>query len=186
MPLTLLALAYAIVAALVLNVWVATRWSVHFKFSLVILVAVLYVGTYLGLREIQGWPTTDPMPSSFRLIWAKIEEPDKAFGTEGKIYLWVQELDAASRISGEPRAYKLAYRLDLAEQVEKALNQTEAGSELNGRMTRGILKPQEEDAESGLRDAEQEGESEVTGLSDDRIHLEFTELPKSKLPAKGV
>jgi hypothetical protein len=186
MPLTILALAYSLVAALVLNIWITSRWSVHFKVSLVALVAVLYVGTYFGIREIQGWPTTNPMPDSFELIWAKIDEPDKALGTEGQIYLWVRKLDVANRVSGEPRAYKLAYELSLAEEVERAINQTEDGVLLNGKMTRGILKAEEKNKEPGERKADGEGDSDVTGLSDDQIHLEFTELPMNKLPAKGV
>jgi hypothetical protein len=186
MPLTILALSYSLVAALVLNIWINSKWSVHFKVSLVILVAVLYVGTYFGMREIQGWPTTNKMPDSFRLIWAKIDEPDKALGTEGQIYLWVQKLDVTNQISGEPRAYKLEYDLSLAEEVERAINQTEDGDQLKGKMTRGILKNEEKESESGERDTDGEGDSDVTGLSDDRIHLEFTEMPKNKLPAKGV
>ena len=186
MPLTILALAYSLVAALVLNIWLTSRWSLHFKISLVMLVAVLYVGTYLGIREIQGWPSTNSMPASFRLIWAKIDEPDKVAGTPGQIYLWVQELDVARRISSEPRAYKLDYRLDLAEEVERAINQTEKGAEINGSMTRGLLKPKEDNAESGDPNTEPDGDTGVTGLNDDRVHLEFTELPRNKLPAKGV
>jgi len=182
----LLALAYAIVAALILNIWVATKWSTSFKVSLVFLVSILYVGTYFGLREIQGWPTQDPMPDSFRLLWAKIDEPDKATKSDGQIYLWVQQLDLIGQVDGEPRAYKLSYRVDLAENVADALAKIEGGNKLNGKMTRGLLKPESEVEPGPESLALDEGESGIDGFSDDRILLEFTELPRTPLPPKGV
>ena len=185
----LLALSYALVAALLLNIWIATRWSTAFKISLILLTACLYVGTYLGLREMQGWPTTDPMPDAarFRLLWAKIEEPDKSSGSEGRIYLWIQKLDVADRLVGQPRAYSLPFRPDLAEEVEAAINKVGEGALLNGRMTRGLLKERSPD-DLHIRDLSMidDGDSEATGLRDDRILLEFTEMPRSPLPAKSI
>ncbi len=180
----LLALSYALLAALVLNIWIATKWSTAFKISLVLIMTLLYIGTYLGLREIQGWPTTDPMPDSFRLLWAKIDEPDKQSGSEGNIYMWVQNIDAAERLTGEPRAYKLPYRLDLAEKVQSAMNKSEEGAILNGKMTRGMIKEQKEELKAEEQIAE--GDSDPTGPADGRILLEFTEVPRTQLPAKGI
>jgi hypothetical protein len=187
MSVQLLAIAYAFVAALLLNVWIATRWSTAFKITMLVLVSVLYIGSYMGMREVQGWPTQDEIPASFRLIWAKIDEPDKDAGTDGQIYLWVQDIDITQRITSEPRAYKLPYELALAEEVAQAMQQTEAGVLLNGKMTRGMLKPKsEEDPTAMAQQMEDSAESDVTGTSNDRIHLEFTELPKSPLPAKST
>ena len=122
----LLAIAYAIIAALTLNIWLSTRWSTGFKVCLIVLVSGLYVGTYFGLSEIQGWPTKNPTPDSFRLLWANIDEPDKGANSDGQIYLWVRQLDLNGQIDGEPRGHKLPYRVDLAENVEDALEKMEA------------------------------------------------------------
>lgn len=183
----LLAIAYALVAALLLNIWIATRWSTGFKASIILLTSLLCVGTYLGLRDLQGWPTTDPMPESFRLLWAKIDEPDKTTISEGRIFLWVQELDVADRIKGQPRAYSLPFQADLAEQVESALKKVEEGAVLNGRMTRGLLKEESMDeTQSPDKQMLDNGDSGATGLGDGRILLEFTEMPKTPLPAKAI
>jgi hypothetical protein len=182
----LLAIGYALVVALLLNIWIATKWSVAFKVSLVIIVTLLYVGTYFGLKEIQGWPATEPLPDSFRLLWAKIDEPDKRSNSKGQIYLWIQEVDVAERISGQPRAYKLPYQIDLAEQVEDAINKLGEGATLNGQRTRGLLK-QDTDAEAPKSPlTEPADDSDAVGFTDGRILIEFTELPKNTLPAKGI
>lgn len=187
MSIQLLALSYALVAALLLNIWIATRWSTGFKVTIILLTTSLYVGTYLGLTEMQGWPTTDPMPESFRLLWAKIDEPEKTTASEGRIYLWVQELDVAERITGQPRAYSLPFEPDLAEEVEAALNKVEEGALLNGRMTRGLLKEESGDEnQQANQQVMDEGDSDATGLGDGRILLEFTEMPKTPLPAKAI
>ena len=180
----LLAFSYALLAALLLNIWIATKWSTAFKVSLVLITTLLYIGTYIGLREIQGWPTTDPLPDSFRLLWARIDEPDKQSGKEGTIYLWVQKLDVADRLTGEPRAYSLPYRLDLAEDVQSAMNKTEEGVLLNGRMTRGLLK--ENDSDMQPSSPETQGDADETSIGGVRVLLEFSEVPRTRLPAKGI
>ncbi len=184
MAVPLLAIAYVLVAALILNVWIATGWRTGVKVSLVLLVTLLYVSTYVGLREIQGLPAEGEPPERFRLLWAKIEEPDKASRSVGHIYLWVQALDMAQSVVGEPRAYKLPWRLDLAEAVEKATNDAEAGALINGRLTREPIAPAEAGEVAATRQQHREGsETTAGGL---RIQLEFTELPRTPLPAKGV
>ncbi len=179
MSIPLLALSYALLTALLLNIWIATKWSTAFKISLVVITALLYIGTYIGLRELQGWPSTDPLPDSFRLVWARIDEPDKRSGKEGNIYLWVQKLDMAERLTGEPRAYRLPYQLELAENIQSAMNKTEQGTLLNGKMTRGPLR-ENEDEHAG----ETQGDADETSTGRGRVLLEFSEVPRTQLPVK--
>jgi hypothetical protein len=181
---SLLAIGYALMAALLLNIWIATRWSTAFKVSMVLLASLLYIGTYVGLKEIQGWPTTDPLPDAFRLLWAKIDEPDKRTSSDGQIYLWVQLIDAADRVSGEPRVFKLPYRIELAEEVEDAIDRLEAGATLNGRRTRGLLKQDSEEVQDTPQTMA-EG-PDATGFTDGRVLIEFMELPATTLPAKAI
>ena len=146
----------------------------------------MYVGTYLGLKEVQGWPTSDPLPGSFRLIWAKVDQPDKRTNTQGQIYLWVRTIDVAERITGEPRAYKLPFHTALAEQVQDALDKLEGGATLNGQRTRGLLKQDPEMEIPSNPQALADEASAATGFNDGQVLLEFTELPRAVLPAKAI
>jgi hypothetical protein len=186
MSVPILAIAYVLVAALLLNLWLATRWHTGIKLALIAVVTLLYLGTYSGLREIQGWPSEDPLPQSFRLLWAKIDEPNKSRGTEGQIYLWVQELDPGLGIAGEPRAYRLPFRLDLAEQVEQAMNSTEAGAQMNGRMTRAPINPMEDEDPLAASQAVDAAGADPIGTGDRRLILEFSKMPRTALPPKAV
>ena len=51
----LLALAYVAVAALLLNLNVTSAWSAPVKAAAIAVVSLLYGGTYLGIRTLEGW-----------------------------------------------------------------------------------------------------------------------------------
>ena len=99
----ILAIAYAVMGALLLYLLIATRRTVSFKIFLVILVSGLYVGTYLGLKDLQGWPVTEELPQHFRLHWAMISDPDKSQKTTGSIYFWIQPTAPTGKLVAEPR-----------------------------------------------------------------------------------
>jgi hypothetical protein len=186
MSVYLLAIAYVAVAALLLNVWLSTAWSTTVKISLIVVVTGLYAASYQGLREIQGWPTQQTLPATFHLLWASIEEPDKVAGSQGQIYLWIRKLDRAQQPTGKPRAYKLPWRLELAEQVAAALRRTEAGESLNGSLSRQPIEATEEDtnAEHDPVTGDQNN-LPSTNLDQEPIQLEFSQLPRAPLPAKA-
>ena len=62
----------------------------------------------------------------------------------------------------------------------------EGGNPVNGRLTRGLIKPESEEDPASDSPAMEGGESDAKGFSDNRIILEFTEMPRTPLPPKDV
>ena len=77
----LLTLAYVAIAALLLNLNLATRHSRTVKVAAIMLVTALYVGAWHGHKGLLGWASDDALPERFRLHYATVEEADKAGGT---------------------------------------------------------------------------------------------------------
>ena len=180
-----LAIAYAVMGALLLYLLMATRRSVSFKTFIVVLVSGLYVSTYLGLKELQGWPVNEALPDRFRLHWAMINEPDKAQHAQGAIYLWIQPSAPNGKLTHEPRAYHLPYEQTMAEKVQNALRQIDEGQTVDGQVTRSQLAVKvKETAEPNnlklnLDPANAAVQERATGL-------QFMPLPRAALPPKGT
>ena len=119
-PAVLLTLAYVGVAALLLNLNLATRHPGAVKAGAIALVAALYVGAWHGHKGLLGWASDDPLPARFRLHYATVEEPDKGTGAPGTIYLWISALDGAVA-QRAPRAYRVTWDADTARAVLDAL-----------------------------------------------------------------
>lgn len=130
----LLTLAYVAVAALLLNLNLATPRRGAIKVAAIALVTALYVGAWHGHKALLGWASDDPLPERFRLHYATVEDPDKASRTPGTIYLWVSSLDgpAAQR---EPRAYRITWDAETAQTVLDALAEVERGVAMEGATT---------------------------------------------------
>jgi len=180
-----LAIAYAVIGALLLYLLVATRRSVSFKILTVVLISGLYVGTYLGLKQLQGWPVSEELPDRFRLHWAMINEPDKAQHAQGAIYLWIQPSAPNGKLIDEPRAYHLPYELKMAEKVQDALRQIDEGQTVEGQVTRSQLavETQESAAENNLKLNQDPANAAVP---EQEAGLQFAPLPRTALPAKGA
>ena len=103
-----LSIAYAAVAALLLNLNLATRYAGWIKGASVVLVTGLYVGSWSGLNGLMGWATPAVLPEEFRVMWIAMDEPDKKTRESGHIYFWVRELDEAGLPIGAPRARRPA------------------------------------------------------------------------------
>lgn len=130
----LLTLAYVAVAALLLNLNLATPRRGATKVAAIALVTALYVGAWHGHKALLGWASNDALPERFRLHYATVEDPDKASRTPGTIYLWVSSLDgpAARR---EPRAYRITWDAETARTVLDALAEVERGVAMEGSTT---------------------------------------------------
>ena len=89
---------------------------------------LLYVGTYHGAQNLRGWAIADAPPNPFKLHWAVVEEPDKAAGTDGAIYILAQKLNSRNITVGKPRLYQLPFSPELAEQVDEALKRKKTGA----------------------------------------------------------
>ena len=176
----LLTLAFVAVAALLLNLNLATRHSARVKVSAIVLVTLLYVAAWSGYRGITGWATSQPLPEDFRVYWLMVEDPEKVSGKPGAIFFWVRELDDAGFPAGPPRAHRVAWSEDAARVAEAALASMEAGEILNGRLSRDAMAPEESDkpmsdyaGDGGAPGAEQPG-------------FEFSRVPPPALPLKSA
>lgn len=137
-----LAIAYAAVAALLLNLGLRSRWPLAVKLAAVVVVSTLYVATFLGLRAREGWPTSVAIDQRFRLEAVLVDEPDRALRTQGAVFYWVRLLDADGEASGPPRSYRRDFTPEEA-------NRARAASELlrRGVPVEGRLQPADEGTE---------------------------------------
>jgi hypothetical protein len=175
----LLALCYTALAALLLNLNVATAWSWRVKAGSIALVSVFYGATWFGLQALEGWPTAQPLPERFRLQWIAIDEPDKRSGSDGAIYFWVR-LDGDEVAGDEPRAHVVPYDGETADDAREALAMLQGGRRVEGRLTKGLIDTSVEES-----DAPDIGEEAAgSGGLDDRPRFEFREVPPPDLPAK--
>ena len=182
-----LAICYAAVAALLLNLNVATAWSWRVKAGSIALVTLFYGATWIGLQSLEGWPTSRPVPERFRLQWVAIDEPDKRTGSDGAIYFWVRGLDGANGANGadgaggEPRAHVVPYDAGTADAAREALALLQGGRRVEGWLTKGPIDP-------GVEESDAEDASETapgSGGVEERPRFEFREVPPPDLPAKS-
>ena len=148
-----------------------------------ILVSGLYVGTYLGLKDLQGWPVTEELPQRFQLHWAMISEPDKSQKTTGSIYLWIQPTAPTGKLMAEPRAYHLPYDVKMAEKVENALRQIDEGKIVEGQLARERLEA--ETTQDRSSDMPLALDPANAAFQERDAGLEFTTLQRNNLPPKG-
>lgn len=176
-----LTVAYVAVAALLLNLNLATRWNVFVKAGAVVLVTALYAVAWQGHKGLLGWATGEPLPDEFRVHWVTIDEPDKSAGTAGTIYYWVRELDSAGLPHGQPRAHRVRWDEATAEAAEAALEQLEGGELLKGRISRQIV---DSVAPPPVDGADYDGGALSSSTSGDRPQFEFSRVPPPALPPK--
>ena len=158
----LLSIAYALTAALLLNMNLATRYSFPVKSGVILLVSCFYVGTWSGYQHLSGWATNQPLPDEFRLIYLSIEERVSADDEPGHIYYWVRPLDEAGLPYGPPRVHRIKWSESEAENAEAAMSAIEDGEELS----------------------DYAGELGVTGDSEGMVNIRFMRAPPRTLPPK--
>ena len=182
----ILGLSYAAIAALLLNLNLSNhlpqRYSRAIKISAIVIVSLLYAGTYHGSQNLRGWAIAKAPPNPFKLHWAIVEEPDKIKRTDGAIYILGQALARNGVPTGSPRLYQLPFTPELAEEIDEALNKKEDGKPLEARMVYKAARPDSEMDEIQKRDG---NKSRPDSAGDEeRLKLEFRELPTPDLPPK--
>lgn len=127
-----LAAGYGLVAALL--AWLMIGSGLHWlpKALGAVATAGLIPMTYHAVGELRGVPSDQPPPPFFKLHWARVVEPNQLTEEPGRIYLWLEALDAENYPSGRPRAYALPYDDDLVRKVEAALGMIQAGEGIAG------------------------------------------------------
>jgi hypothetical protein len=134
------------------------RWLLT---AVLLALPVFYVGHYLLLQQLPGWPSRAALPQQFRLLGFDIIEPDTRAGESGRILLWINAAE-----SDQPRVHQLAYRKDLHQKLVAA-SQRQA----EGRTQLGTRSRQAATASSGQAGIAQE-------------IISFSDATPRSLPAK--
>lgn len=169
MTFTILSLtaAYALVAALVAYLLVLTRLHWVLKAAATLATVALIVMTFFGIGELRGLPSDGPLPTSFRMLWAQVIEPNPLLGERGHVFFWLQTLDSNNFPVGQPRAYQLAYSDELKLKVGEAMNKIKQGDEIQGKIDAKKALPEDtaealaQEIQTGVRDARVGGASTV-------------------------
>ena len=177
-----LSIAYALLAALLLNLNLVTPYPVWIKAGVIILTSSLYLGTWFGYQGLTGWASNQALPENFRLIYLSIHERKDLSDNPGYIYYWVRPLDEAGLPFGPPRAHRVEWTEAEAEKAEAALSSVEEGEELNGSWSRNLMSP-ENDGETLLDYA---GELSARGNGDGKVNIRFMRAPPRSLPPKAL
>ena len=104
------------------------------KLALTALCLGFYLWHYDALQRFPGWPANDDLPARFELISSFVVEPDLNNNREGRLYLWLRDLEAEHAI---PRAYRLPYRKALHRKVDDTLRKQQAGERFVGSPVSG-------------------------------------------------
>lgn len=128
-----LSIGYALIGALSLMILVYARLGWRIKATVVIVTSAFYIASFIGVRGLLGWASSDRLPPRFKLLQARIVEPHSLASDPGSIYLWVETLDDDNRPSGVPRAFRVPYSEKLAEKTDKAISDIAAGHPQGGR-----------------------------------------------------
>ncbi len=121
LPLVLLALTLAAQAR-------RPRWLTG---ALLIALPLFYIGHFLGVGAVQGWPSDTPLPEEFALLGFQVVEPSARDEDGGKILLWAQQIGAS-----QPRVHRLAYSRQLHESLVAAGHRQAQGAPQIGTRTR--------------------------------------------------
>ena len=162
--------AYVLVALLLLSINLYSRWPWWVKAGTIALTSAFYVITYFSFPPLLGWPTDAKLPERFRLIGAYVQEPNKATGVEGNIYLWATGIAEGSD-PGEPRAYRLPYSSELHQKVSEATVKLRKGLAQLGETHQG-------------KDASIQHPLDVSRGGQKSMDVEFYDLPDPLFPEK--
>ena len=173
--------AYVALTALLLIFCLYSRFSNNLKTTVVLIMAFFYVLTWLGYKQVLGWPSTQEIPEEFRLIWVSIDEPDKFTKREGQIYFWIRYMDGADIPFGKPRAFSLVWSEENHKIAQSALLKLKDGTQLNGRKTYGVL-----DADKFDERANPYEESVSSSNEEGNPSFEFQEVTPPSLPPKAT
>ncbi len=177
--------AYVVIAVLLLSLNLTSRWRWWIKGGAIVVTGLFFIGSYLAITSLLGWPTEARVPDHFSLVATRVVEPDKFTGAPGAIFLWVEKLDENNVPNGVPRGYQLGYTEELAATVDEVQALIDAGEPVEGNIDRN--QPQDEGD-----NAREPGQGEG-GEARDRnaypaveFNITFNDLPAVRLPDKGV
>ena len=187
--------AYAATAVLLLSLNIASLWRWPIKAGAIVVTSGLFVGTYVAIEAMIGWPSADRLPERANFLASRIVEPDKFTGDPGVIFVWLQGVDEHDLPVGEPRAYKIAYDKGVAKEVVEAQRLRGQGRDVVGTFDYSTEKSGQKPPPGSipvvgqnttvLRDVEERpgGAGGMFSLNQN-LHATFVEMPPLPLPDK--
>lgn len=127
--------AYVVLAILLLSLNLRSGWRWRVKAWAISVTASFFVGMYLAVQAMLGWPTEIVPPATFQLHAAVIDEPDRRRRTSGAIYLWLSPRHRPGEPVEPPRAYALPYSRELHEAAARAQSRLQEGRTIDGKAT---------------------------------------------------
>jgi hypothetical protein len=188
-----LVLAYVLLSTLLLVVMIWLPIPRVAKIATIVVAGLLYVGVFFATQRLLGWSAPVAVPARFPVLWTRVIEPNPSRNNPGAIHLWVEELDDANLPSGEPRAYRLPYSVELARRVSSAQAEIEEGRPQGGRAQFfGAPSNEKMGAAPVNAAAPPGGDPSGGGMFDPSFlgaqskSVTLAPLPKPKLPAKDL
>jgi hypothetical protein len=156
--------AYILLAVLLLSLNIASLWRWWVKLGAILLTTGAFIGTYMAITGLIGWPSPQPIPGRFSLLATKIVEPDKASGAPGHLYMWVEAVDDDNLPVSQPRNHEVAYTEKLASELYAAQEKLNSGQQVLGEM----LEEQEPaEGEEGEANSDEQGNQQDGRPADD-------------------
>lgn len=129
----LLTIAYAALGALLLVILKSLPIERYMKATAIGAMIAFNIGVFFWSQGLLGWSAATAVPDRFKLLWARVVEPNPQRGSAGAIHLWVEALDAHNIPSGEPRAFVVPYSASLAAKAAAAQTEIKKGNAQGGR-----------------------------------------------------
>jgi hypothetical protein len=169
-------------AVLLLSLNLFSLWRWWIKASAIVISGLFFVGSYLAIISILGWPTQARVPDRFYLVATRTIEPNQATGDTGSIYLWLETLSDGNVPSGVPVSYQLGYSNELADVVDQAQARLNQGEHVQGSLSQ--IQGKQLTPQVGA-DPSQSGSMSEYELPSG-WNLMFDGMPAVQLPEKGV
>jgi hypothetical protein len=186
--------AYVLLSTLLLVVMTFLPVPRFWKIAAIVTASLFYIGVFFATQRLLGWSAPVAVPDRFQVLWTRVIEPNPSRNNPGAIHLWVEALDDSNLPSGEPRALRLPYSVEVARRVSAAQSEIEAGRPQGGRAqffgepqsnTRMGSAPVNTAAPPG-GDPSGGGMFDPSFLGAQSRSVMLEPLPKPKLPAKDL
>lgn len=179
-------LAFLAISAILLWCVIDTKRHWFWKLILIIAVPMSCLLIWRSVESYRGWPTTEPLPQKFVLLWNEVREPDPKTGSEGAIYVLAGNVETEE---DEPRLYKVEYSRKFHEQLESANKAARRGGGPIVFERNNQNQGSGDDSESGEGERQGEGQGQGQGNNsgagpDSQGEFKFYRLPPAKMPKK--
>ena len=188
-----LVLGYVLLSTLLLAVMIwlpIRRWL---KVTAILAASFFYIVVFFATQDLLGWSAPVAVPDRFQVLWTRVIEPNPSRNNPGAIHLWVEELDESNLPSGEPRAFRLPYSVDLARKVSAAQAEIDEGRPQGGRAQFWGEPSGDKMGSAPVNAAAPPGGDPSGGgmfdpsfLGAQSKSVDLAPLPKPKLPAKDL